>query len=214
MLSIENLSKSFGKKKYFFSNSSEHKQIIKNLSFKTSSSSITFVKGSNGTGKTTFLKLLSGIILADEGSISLDNKIINRDEIDYIDCSDRSFFWRLSVRENLLFFARVNFLPKETIKNIDTILKEFNCYELRNVEFMKLSSGEKQRINLVRAFLKNAKIMLFDEVTNSIDKETKEILYKKVKHLANNGTIIFWSSHAVEEYDLLECTHTIDLENI
>lgn len=214
MLSIKNLSKSFSKKKYFFSKSAKHKKIIKNLSFETSNSSITFVQGSNGTGKTTFLKLLSGIILADRGAISLDNKKIKRDQIDYIDSSERSFFWRLSVKENLIFFARVNFLPAETIQKIDIFLKEFNCYELRNIEFMKLSSGEKQRINLVRAFLKNARIMLFDEVTNSIDEESKNILYTKVKDAANNGKIIFWSSHDLEERELLKCTHALDLENI
>ena len=105
MLSIKNLSKSFSKKKYLFSKGAEHKKIIKNLSFETSNSSITFVQGPNGTGKTTFLKLLSGIILADSGAISLDDKKIKRDQIDYIDSSDRSFFLEVVCKRKFTFLC-------------------------------------------------------------------------------------------------------------
>ena len=116
------------------------------------------------------------------------------------------------MKENLLFFSKVNNLHKNKILQIDDLLRLFNCLDLRDKEMMKLSSGEKQKIKLVRAFLKDPKIMLFDEVSNSLDEENKNQLYSKIKESIERGKLIIWTSHIKDEESILGCTKKINLE--
>ena len=71
---------------------------------------------------------------------------------------------------------------KEDIKKLSI---EFNAEQYLDYEFMTLSSGNKKKMSLIRAFMQYSDILLFDEVTNSLDSECKNILYRKIKILTN-----------------------------
>lgn len=175
---------------------------LSNISLDLPSNGIIGVTGENGSGKTTLLKILSNTLKADGGSIDSEFKKRNPT---YISGGDRSFFWRLTARQNLMFFGslygKTQIEIKEDIKKLSI---EFNAEQYLDYEFMTLSSGNKKKMSLIRAFMKCSDILLFDEVTNSLDSECKNILYRKIKIAANKKkSLILWSSHDEAELKIL-----------
>ena len=192
MLSIKKISKSFNLKK------NKTNTVLKNFTRKIELSTFNYIEGSNGSGKTTFFKILSGDILPDEGEILFnDHKLINSD-VAYIGTNDRSFYWRLSVFDNLTFFNNL-FNSTDNI-NISLLMDELGIFNLKDKKFMDLSQGQKQKVNICRGFLKKSKIMIFDEALSSTDQEFKKTFKLKLEELLNKNKkiIVFWASHDSE----------------
>ena len=112
MLKVSQLSKSFTKPSLGFLNTEKSKKIIlKNLSFIAKEGDCIALLGKNGCGKTTLLKLISGLLTLDKGSITNNfDKPLDFSQISMVNSNDRSFFWRLSVKENLKFFCSLSYL--------------------------------------------------------------------------------------------------------
>ena len=197
MLSIKKISKSFHLKK------NKKNIVLKEFSKKIELNTFNYIEGSNGSGKTTFFKILSGDILPDEGELLLnDQKLINSD-VAYIGTNDRSFYWRLSVFDNLSFFNNL-FNTKDNI-NINLLMDELGIFDLKDKKFMDLSQGQKQKVNICRGFLKKSKIIIFDEALSSTDKEFIKTFKLKIEKLLNMSQkkIVFWASHdskIIEDY--------------
>ena len=197
MLSIKKISKSFDLKK------NKKNIVLKNFTRKIELNTFNYIEGSNGSGKTTFFKILSGDILPDEGELLLnDQKLINSD-VAYIGTNDRSFYWRLSVFDNLSFFNNL-FNTKDNI-NINLLMDELGIFDLKDKKFMDLSQGQKQKVNICRGFLKKSEIIIFDEALSSTDKEFIKTFKLKIEKLLNMSQkkIVFWASHdskIIEDY--------------
>lgn len=192
MLSIKKISKSFDLKK------NKKNIVLKKFTKEIGLNTFNYIKGSNGSGKTTFFKILSGDILPDEGEILFnDHKLINSD-VAYIGTNDRSFYWRLSVFDNLTFFNNL-FNSTDNI-NISLLMDELGIFNLKDKKFMDLSQGQKQKVNICRGFLKKSKIMIFDEALSSTDQEFKKTFKLKLEELLNQNKkiIVFWASHDSE----------------
>ena len=192
MLSIKKISKSFHLKK------NKKNIVLKKFTKKIELNTFNYIEGSNGSGKTTFFKILSGDILPDEGEILFnDHKLINSD-VAYIGTNDRSFYWRLSVFDNLTFFNNL-FNSTDNI-NISLLMDELGKFNLKDKKFMDLSQGQKQKVNICRGFLKKSKIMIFDEALSSTDQEFKKTFKLKLEELLNKNKkiIVFWASHDSE----------------
>ena len=192
MLSIKKISKSFDLKK------NKKNIVLKKFTKEIGLNTFNYIKGSNGSGKTTFFKILSGDILPDEGEILFnDHKLINSD-VAYIGTNDRSFYWRLSVFDNLTFFNNL-FNSTDNI-NISLLMDELGIFNLKDKKFMDLSQGQKQKVNICRGFLKKSKIMIFDEALSSTDQEFKKTFKLKLEELLNKNKkiIVFWASHDSE----------------
>ena len=192
MLKINNLSKSFGNTK-----------VLNQISFEADGGDILALLGKNGTGKTTILRLLAGLVTQDSGSIALNGARINRGDTSLITNNDRSFFWRLTSRENLKYFLGMSGLDAKSIDNsVQKLAMLFGVENKLNSIFSSLSSGEKKKINLIRMLLKNQKIMLFDEVTTDIDLETRTTLLDYLKKQSKEtDKIILWVTHNLGELD-------------
>ena len=192
MLSIKKISKSFHLKK------NKKNIVLKKFTKKIELNTFNYIEGSNGSGKTTFFKILSGDILPDEGELLLnDQKLINSD-VAYIGTNDRSFYWRLSVFDNLSFFNNL-FNTKDNI-NINLLMDELGIFDLKDKKFMDLSQGQKQKVNICRWFLKKSEIIIFDEALSSTDKEFIKTFKLKIEELLNMSQkkIVFWASHDLE----------------
>ena len=151
--------------------------------------------GKNGAGKTTLLKIITGLIEPSGGEIIFDKK--NAPLFGYANSNSRSFFWRISTRENLIFFSRMlglnNFEIKKTIENVSDIL-EIN--HILDKPFMHLSSGQMQSVNIARSLLKKPDILLLDEPTTSLDYESSiNIMNKLCKYLNHHKIPAIWCSH-------------------
>ena len=195
MLSIKKISKSFDLKK------NKKNIVLKKFTKEIGLNTFNYIKGSNGSGKTTFFKILSGDILPDEGEILFnDHKLINSD-VAYIGTNDRSFYWRLSVFDNLTFFNNL-FNSTDNI-NISLLMDELGIFDLKDKKFMDLSQGQKQKVNICRGFLKESKIIIFDEALSSTDQEFKKTFKLKLEELLNKNKkiIVFWASHDLKNIE-------------
>ena len=177
----------------------ESVQALNNLSFEFQKGEIIGVEGKNGSGKSTLLRILGNILLPDSGSIDYfgDKPITS-----YVSSSERSFFWRLTVFENLEFFgAQYGISKAERRKKIFELSKSLFITNLLDRQFMELSTGNKKKISFARCLLRNPDIFLFDEITSSLDTNTQILFIEKLKDLLleHPNKIIFWVSHDSNE---------------
>jgi ABC-2 type transport system ATP-binding protein len=131
--------------------------------------------GPNGAGKTTLLKILSCLVLPDRGRALVGGEDTLHEgrvkpQIGLVHSDERSFYWRLSGRENLRFFARLYDVPGPRIEaRIAELLDRVDMSDAADRRFSDYSSGMKQRLAIVRALLHDPPILFMDEPTKSLD---------------------------------------------
>ena len=168
--------------------------------------------GANGAGKTTLLRVLATLLLPTRGRAQVDghdavsNPAAVRRRIGYHAGRDLGFYSRLTGRQNLRFFGRLNHLSDATIKERTRALGEqFQMGEALDRQTRLLSSGTIQRLSLLRALLHQPKVLLLDEPTRSLDAiaalEFRRFL--KTEVLAGHGTSLLFASHSLPEIELL-----------
>ena len=164
--------------------------------------------GPNGAGKTTLLKVLSSLVLPDEGEARVNDCDIARDEmgvrraIGYVTSDERSFYWRLSGRQNLIFFARLFHVPSATIPDrVDGLLRRVDLQGKGSEPFSAFSSGMKQRLAIARALLHDPPILFLDEPTRSLDPVTARHIREFIrdKLAGEGGKTILLATHNLHE---------------
>lgn len=183
MLEIKSISKKFSK------------VIFEDFSYFFENNYIYLLSGKNGSGKTTLLKLIKGIYLSDSGEIDFYNNLNQKNDVVYIDSNPRTFFHRLTVRQNLEYFAS---LQNESIKNNSTniLLKHFKILDLQNKLFSSLSQGQMQLVSIVRGLLSAPKVILLDEVFSSLDEKNKEIIFSFLSEfILQKEALVIFTSH-------------------
>jgi len=199
LYTVKNLSKFFYEDSWKALLSRNEVKALDNLDFSFFKNESIGILGRNGSGKSTLLKILGNILTADSGRLSYEYQSV---ETSYISGNERSFFWRLTVKENLEFFAKMYCINKNEEKIlISELANELEFTRFLNVKFMALSSGFKKKISIARALMKNPEIFLFDEITNSLDITSKKKIKEIIKNFHNdqNGKVLFWASHDVQE---------------
>lgn len=215
IISLKNVSKTY-KSRNFFNGKTYESKAIEDISIDIKEGEILGILGKNGSGKSTLLKIIFNLIIPDNGEVLINgsNKKYAkeiRDICSQFNNNDRSFFWRLSVKENLNFFLSLN---KNSIdeKNIINLMDVFDVKKNLNVRFDRLSAGEKKKVSLIRGLAKDPKILLFDEFTDSLDISSRAMLVSTIKKLKSQNKIIIWVSHSIDELKEL-CDKIIILDN-
>ena len=156
----------------------------KNISFDLKAGGHLMIVGKNGAGKTTLLKLLAGILKNHDGSILIDGKNPNKLErytIGYIPQTTDSINYDLSVEEVMAIGLAKHAKDKKSL--IKNALERTSSYHLLKRNFSSLSGGEKQKINLSRCLAQNAKVLLLDEPSASLDSKNKEMVVDILRSL-------------------------------
>jgi ABC-2 type transport system ATP-binding protein len=133
-----------------------------------------------------------------------DDEIVRRN-VGLAGAEERSFYFRLTSEQNLLFFARLYGLSTSTARQrIDELLALFELEELRARRYAELSTGNKQRLSVARAMLANPPVLLLDEPTRSLDPLAAARMRATIKSLAqSDGRTVFLTSHNLAEVEEL-----------
>lgn len=197
---IKSISKIFFRKTLF---QRQSVNVLKNINFSLNEGDIFGITGPNGAGKTTLFKIILNLIEPSSGKIDLDRR--GSKYLAYINTNSRSFFWRLSARDNLIFHGKLLDLSLDEInESIKSLSEKFDVKNILDTPFMKLSSGQMQTMIIIRALLKKPDYLIFDEATSSMDveKSTKALNLIK-KFIKKNNIPTIWCSHNLEEIDFM-----------
>lgn len=177
------------------------KTALKEISFSISSGEIFGFLGPSGAGKTTTINLLTGQLPPDEGEVKILGKdcaqLTSDDFLELGIMSDNvGFYDRLSLYDNLLFFAKFHSVE---IAYLDHLLKRLKLYDDRFNKAEKLSTGMKQRMLLIRAILHSPKVIFLDEPTSGMDPTLSQIVHELLLEIKNSGATIFLTTHNMDE---------------
>ncbi|WP_242985960.1 ABC transporter ATP-binding protein [Oceanobacillus zhaokaii] len=201
IIEVQNLKKSYRKRK-----SKEYIHAVTDVSFKVNRGEIVGLLGPNGAGKTTTIKMICGLLIPDSGTITI-NGINNREKrlkalrhISAVLEGNRNLYWRLTVRENLEYFAgNRGASRKEVKKQVDELLEKFRLQEKSSELVNRLSRGMQQKLAIAVAMLADSDVILLDEPTLGLDVETSYEVRDLLRSIASdyNRTIII-SSHDMD----------------
>ncbi len=175
------------------------KNIINNLSFKIKPNSITAIVGQSGTGKTSIINLLLRLYKVDKGHILIDgvdiydySKEIYSRNVAVV--NQRPFIFNMSIRDNLDFIDTSPENQVEACKRVgihDFIMSLPSGYDtVLRENALNVSGGQKQLISIARTLLSKAEILLFDEITSSLDPDTTKHIDRLLKELTKDHTIV------------------------
>jgi ABC-2 type transport system ATP-binding protein len=179
---------------------------LKDVSFSAASAEILALLGPNGSGKTTALKLISTTLLPDAGAVRVGGFDAGHDagkvrrQVGIAVAAERSFFPRLSARENLEFFAALDEVSRsERAQRIQEVLRDTGLEEQADILVMKFSSGMYQRLGIARALVKRPSVLLLDEPTRSLDAGTTARFWSTIRALARQQTTVLLATHNFAE---------------
>lgn len=195
ILEVRNLSKTISKKK-----------IISDISFKMDKGDIVGFVGPNGAGKTTTLKLISSLLIPDDGEIIIcGNNIRSQREKALSNMSaiieNPGLYKFLSGKDNMEFIRKIN---KKSKQKMDETIEQIGLKERINDTVKKYSLGMKQRLALGMCLLSEPRLLILDEPTNGLDPTGTMEFRNLILKLANEEKIsILFSSHLLSEVDKL-----------
>jgi len=177
LLAIEAVSKRYSRRGVLRPAATEEaSDALHDVSFAVRKGETVGLLGPNGAGKTTLLKIITGLILPTAGRVLLEGRDIARDSISarrsmgLVTCDERSFYWRLTGRQNLSFFATLYGLRGESSRRrIEELLAALGLREAADRAYQGYSSGMKQKLAIARGLLADPRIVFYDEPTRSLD---------------------------------------------
>ena len=189
---------------------------VDSVSIEVSAGETVGLLGPNGAGKTTFFYMIVVLLGVDAGKIFINSEDItdkgiasrSKSGLSYLP-QEPSIFRRLSVKENILaaLEQRADLNKKQRLVKLKDLLNQFNLHEFSETIGIKLSGGERRRVEIARALASNPKFLLLDEPFAGIDPIAVSDLKKTIKSLNNSGLGILISDHNVR--DTMQICHKV-----
>lgn len=186
--------------------------IIRNATFQFDQNIVYGIKGANGSGKSTFLQLLSGYLSPSEGKLkyNIDGHSISRGEVyqhismtaPYIDIEEVFTFERFLV--NYTKFKKL-----DGDLTVDKVIEMSGLQKFAKTEIENYSSGMKQRVKLITAISSQCEVVILDEPTSYLDNVSKQWIYDLIQNRNNNKMIILASN---DDEDLAQCDEIIPID--
>ena len=218
-----NIENSFALQNIQFRYNDDTPWVLDNISLEIKKGSRIGLIGATGSGKSTTLDLIMGLLEPSKGSLVVDNRIIDdslirswRRTVAHVPQS--IFLADSSIAENIAFgvlpdqidMARVKKAASKAMISDFIESRKYNYNEIVGERGVRLSGGQRQRIGIARALYKKANIIIFDEATSALDNETEEIVMETIRNLGNDLTLIIVAHRLTT---LKDCTKIIELQN-
>jgi len=193
MIEVFGLTKSFGTIR-----------ALDDFSCRIQASAITVISGADGAGKSTFFKILIGLLHSDKGQVLLAGKeITNRQALTGI-CGympeNFSLYPDLSVSENLDFFAAIHGIDRrESMRRQNELLERTGMSPFKKRRVSELSGGMKQKLSLMTILLPSPRLLILDEPTTGIDPQSRVELFAVLSELKNQGCTVLLSTPYLDE---------------
>ncbi|GJM41958.1 MAG: daunorubicin resistance protein DrrA family ABC transporter ATP-binding protein [Ardenticatenaceae bacterium] len=194
---------------------------VSNITFSVGKGELFGLFGPNGAGKSTIVRMLTTLLAPTEGTAVVngfdvvEQEMQVRGSIGLVTADERSFYGRLTVRQNLQFYAAMQNIPRTQInQRIGDVLALFGLSQKADAATQSLSTGQKQRLNIARALIHNPPILFLDEPTKSMDVQTSDFVKQLIREeLVNRqGKTVVFISHELYEMENF-CDRVIILAN-
>lgn len=203
VVNVLNISKYYG-----------NKSVVKNVSFVIKKGECFGILGHNGAGKTTIVEMILGLKKIEKGGtiqlLGNDMHVRRRELFNLVGAQlqDSSYPYKIKVKEAceeraVLYNCEID---------IETQLKLFSLFDLKNREVESLSGGERQRLSILLATIHDPAVLFLDELTTGLDAVARREIWKYLNGLKNKGTTIILTSHFMDEVEAL-CDSVMLLRN-
>jgi ABC-type multidrug transport system ATPase subunit len=173
--------------------------------------------GANGSGKTTFIKILCGLIHPDRGNVIIrgrDLSQVRKEVMGFMGVllgGARSLYWRLSAWENYKYFSGLKgIFGKQMQVQGENLLKSFGLWNLRHQMVESFSLGMQQKLAICCCLAHNPQIILLDEPTLSLDEESQKILLKLIGSYGKESRTVLLACHEKEILSKI-CTRQVEI---
>ena len=190
---------------------------VKNISFKINKGKIIGLLGPNGSGITTTIGMMLGLIKPTSGTVFINHKNIENNRTSLLEKMNFISPYielpkKLTVEENLKVYGRL-YGVKNLKEKISSLMEKLNLTEFRSRKTGELSSGQKNRVSLAKALINDPEILLLDEPTASLDPDVGDYVRSFIEDFASNkGTTILLASHNMNEVERL-CHEVMMMKN-
>ena len=175
-------------------------QALKETSFTVNKGEIVTITGSNGVGKTTLLKCLSGLLLPSSGMVLIDGFDLYQRE-----CSAKRrlsflpdfprFYQELTAWEHILFISHAHNVGDGFEKHAEILLSEFDLSEAKDMYPHALSRGMRLKLGIILCLIRPFSLLIMDEPTSTLDPPGTAVLCEKLSNLSAEGTAIIITTH-------------------
>lgn len=192
VIQVKNLTKSF-----------DHKRVVNDVNLTVKQGDIYGFLGPNGSGKTTTIRMLCGLLTPDSGSGScLGYDVLHQSreikkQVGYM-TQKFSLYGNLTVKENLDFNARLYGIARRR-QTVEALMKEMALHDRRSQLAATLSGGWKQRLALAAALVHQPKLLLLDEPTAGVDPKARRDFWDKIHQLSAQGITTLVATHYMDE---------------
>ncbi|MGE5390325.1 MAG: ATP-binding cassette domain-containing protein [Deltaproteobacteria bacterium] len=206
IIEVKNLQKSYG-----------DIRAVKGISFYVEQGQLFSFLGPNGAGKSTTIDVICTLLESDSGEITIDNKIIGKDDSEIrksigIVFQDSLLDPLLTVGENLVLRGGFYFKDKNDLRQaVRNAALLTGVMEFMDRPYGKLSGGQRRRADIARALINTPKILFLDEPTTGLDPQTRRSIWDTIKRLIDEtGMTVFMTTHYMEEADNSDYVMVID----
>ncbi len=182
---------------------------VRDLSFEVCPGEVVGLLGPNGAGKTTTLRMLAGILTPTLGRVSIagvdlgQRPLAAKRRIGFLS-GDTQLYQRLTPREMLTYFGRLYSMDEARLDaRIDDLVRQLDMGKFASRPCGALSSGEKQRANIARAFLHQPDVLILDEPTTALDVVTGQFIVESIRRERAAGRAVLFSTHIMGEAEYL-----------
>jgi sodium transport system ATP-binding protein len=182
---------------------------VNSISFDCREGEVFGLLGANGAGKTTTLRMLSTILAPSSGTASIMGHDVKTDaqgvrkNLGFYSATT-ALYPRLTARETIDFFARINQYPADLVEErVEYLIQRFGITRYADARVEKLSSGMKQKVSIARTVAHNPSILIFDEPTVGLDVLNALEVQETISELRSEGKTIIFSTHIMSEAERL-----------